>query len=139
MGIRNLSDFIQDAFTADWVVKDLQVCTQGDHGRKPINLVIDGLSLCHHLYEELTEGRCQDDLLFGGDSVSFAKYIRDFFTTLMKHNIKAFVIFDGADIELKKSKTQDKRRKQDTETVQKLLAGRIGKDKKASHKTLFNC
>ena len=36
-------------------------------GDRNHDLVIDGLSLCHHLYEELTEGRCQDDLLFGGD------------------------------------------------------------------------
>ena len=75
MGIESLSDFIKDAFTG-WVVQDLRVCTQGDHGCRPIDLVINGLSLCHHLYEELTEGRCQDDLLFGGDYVSFANYIR---------------------------------------------------------------
>jgi len=111
MGIHSLTNFIRENFTG-W--RRYEIPYRSD---KMLTLVIDGLSLCHSLYEEHEK---VNDILLGGDYVSFANYIRLFFDTLHDHNIKPFVMFDGIDIDFAKNETQDGRRKQDTETVEEL-------------------
>ena len=78
MGIRCLTTFVNERFT-QWKKGPI-------HGE----LIIDGCSL---YYEFL---RRYDKLItYGGDYISLAKDIENFLVTLMKCNIKPFLIFDG--------------------------------------------
>ena len=78
MGIRCLTTFVNERFTR-WKKGPI-------HGE----LIIDGCSLYYEFirrYGELT--------MYGGDYISLAKDIENFLVTLMKCNIKPFLIFDG--------------------------------------------
>ncbi|XP_065907333.1 protein asteroid homolog 1-like [Dysidea avara] len=106
MGIPRLTSFVQNEFNG-W----RRSVVQG-------KLVIDGFSLCHALFHEHL---AEHDYIFGGDYVSFAKYIETFFFTLKHNRIEPFVIFDGTDYDLKKRKTHEARRLHDAEVIMKLL------------------
>ena len=106
MGIPRLTSFVQKEFNG-WK-RDI---VRG-------KLIIYGFSFCHALFDEHL---INHSIVFGGDYVSFAKCIEKFITTLMQHKIEPFVIFDGTDFDLKKSKTHDSRRLQDAATVTNLL------------------
>ncbi|KAJ0181599.1 hypothetical protein K1T71_002321 [Dendrolimus kikuchii] len=81
MGVRGLTTYIhvnQDCFLQKFCLHD--TC-----------LVIDGHSLCAQLYRSLN---CFS--AFGGDYDRYASYTRNFFKSLRKCHITAYVIFDGS-------------------------------------------
>ena len=104
MGIRGLTGFIDDYFTG-W--KRIRITG---------NLIIDGYSVCHTMYHQLGV-----DSVHGGDYVSFARYIREFFKALINSNITPYVIFDGVDLDGKKKETHIERRTKDVCRVWKMF------------------
>lgn len=106
MGIPKLTSFVDKQFTG-WKKGPVQ----GE-------LIVDGFSLCHALF---AEHALEHNPVYGGDYISFAIYVKNFFNTLMRCKITPFVIFDGIDIDMKKRKTHDNRRRQQAESVVKLL------------------
>ena len=102
--VRGLSDFVQKR--CDWKLITLSG-----------NLVVDGYALCHELY------RPNDG--YGGDYVTFAKYVSKFLRCLKKNGIRPYVVFDGVDIDQAKKETHDKRRKQNAERAFSLFQGQL--------------
>lgn len=106
MGIRGLTGFIDDHFTG-W-----------KRTRITGNLIIDGYSVCHTMYHELGI-----DSAHGGDYVSFAICIKEFFKALISSDITPYVVFDGVDLDEKKKETHLERRTKDVCRVWKMLRG----------------
>lgn len=104
MGIRGLTGFIDDHFTG-W-----------KRTRITGNLIIDGYSVCHTLYHDLGI-----DSTHGGDYVTFALCIKEFFRALMNSNVTPYVVFDGVDLDEKKKETHFERRTKDVTRVWKML------------------
>ena len=76
MGIRSLTKFVNERFTG-W-------------RRGPVEgeLIIDGFSLCYEFMRD-------DSDIFGGNYMTLARDIGNFFETLIICRIKPFLIFDG--------------------------------------------
>ena len=106
MGIRGLTGFIDDHFTG-W-----------KRTRITGNLIIDGYSVCHTMYHELGI-----DSAHGGDYVSFANCIKEFFKALVNSNVTPYVVFDGVDLDEKKKETHLERRTKDVCRVWKMFRG----------------
>jgi len=106
MGIRGLTGFIDENFTG-W-----------KRTRITGNLIIDGYSVCHTMYHELGI-----DSVHGGDYVSFAIYIKEFFRALVNSNVAPYVVFDGVDLDEKKKETHLERRTKDVYRVWNMFHG----------------
>lgn len=106
MGIRGLTGFIDDHFVG-W-----------KRTRITGNLIIDGYSVCHTMYHDLGL-----DSEHGGDYVSFAICIKEFFKALITSDITPYVVFDGVDLDEKKKETHLERRTKDVCRVWKMLHG----------------
>lgn len=106
MGIRGLTGFIDNNFTG-W-----------KRTRITGNLIIDGYSVCHTMYHELGI-----DSVHGGDYVTFATCIKEFFKALINSNITPYVVFDGVDLDEKKKETHLERRTKDVCRVWKMFHG----------------
>lgn len=106
MGIRGLTGFIDNHFTG-W-----------KRTRITGNLVIDGYSVCHTMYHDLGI-----DSVHGGDYVSFAICIKEFFRALISSNVTPYVVFDGVDLDEKKKETHLERRTKDVLRVWQMLHG----------------
>ena len=57
-------------------------------------LIIDGHSLSYALFEEYSDG-VQNDEIYGGDYVSIARQIDNFFSSLLEAGINPLVVIDG--------------------------------------------
>ena len=106
MGIRGLTGFIDEHFTG-W-----------KRTRITGNLIIDGYSVCHTMYHDLGI-----DSVHGGDYVTFALCIKEFFRALIDSNITPYVVFDGVDLDGKKKETHLERRTKDVCRVWKMFHG----------------
>ena len=106
MGIRGLKTFVNEHFTA-WKT----VILRGE-------LIIDGYSLLHSLYNESRE-ECK----YGGDYVNFSRYVEQFLVTLKRCGINPFVVFDGIDSDGTKKITHAKRRLEGAFKARGLLTG----------------
>ncbi|XP_065896730.1 protein asteroid homolog 1-like [Dysidea avara] len=104
MGIRGLKTFVNEHFTA-WKT----VILRGE-------LIIDGYSLLHSLYNESREER-----QYGGDYVNFSRYVEQFLVTLKRCGINPFVVFDGIDSDGTKKITHAKRRLEGAYTARGIL------------------
>ena len=106
MGIRGLTGFIEENF-AGW-----------KRTRVTGNLIIDGYSVCHTMYHE--QGI---NSVYGGDYVTFANHIKEFFRALLSSGVTPYVVFDGIDLDEKKKETHLERRSKDISRVWKLMHG----------------
>ena len=79
MGIRCLTTFVNERFT-QWKKGPI-------HGGE---LIIDGCSIYSELISPYDE-----QIMYGGDYISLANDVKNFLVTLIKCNIKPFMIFDG--------------------------------------------
>ena len=102
MGIPKLTTFIDRHFSR-W--KREKICGK---------LVIDGKSLCYHLYSF--------DWRYGGQYPQFHECILEHFKALSMSGIEAIVVYDGVDYKQEKVKTTMKRRKEMIQSI-KLSAG----------------
>jgi len=109
MGIDTLTTFINDKFKS-WKGKAIVKQT----------LIIDGSAILNQLYDEIAQARRHNAIL-GADYFSFAKHIRYFFSTLKNREVRSLVVFEGIDVNLDKSATQDNRRKLDSEAVKETF------------------
>jgi len=106
MGIRGLTGYVEENF-AGW-----------RRTRLTGNLIIDGYSVCHTMYHEQAI-----DSVHGGDYVTFANHIREFFKALISSGVTPYVVFDGIDLDEKKKETHLERRSKDISRVWKMMRG----------------
>ena len=80
MGVYKLTTFVDNHFRG-WK-------------KSPVKgkLIIDGHSLSYAL---LNSGAAQGERIYGGDYVSFATQLNDFFDTLLKAEINPLMVLDG--------------------------------------------
>jgi len=107
MGIRGLKTFVNEHFTA-WKI----VILRGE-------LVVDGFSLLHSLYNEMRGEERQ----YGGDYVNFSRYVEEFLVTLKRCGVNPFVVFDGVDSDGTKKITHAKRRLEGAFNARSILTG----------------
>ncbi len=106
MGIRNLRSFIKENFQA-WQSK----MVRGD-------LVIDGSSLCYHLYFQDYKWE------LGGEYCEFYRTVQEYFEGLKSLEIQAYVVMDGIDFDDTKKACHLKRCKQ---KIERMIAIQSGK------------
>lgn len=94
MGVKGLKSFIEN--NKEIILKDYHL--------HDTYLVIDGNNLQFALY--FRSSQKSNDYIYGGDYVHYAALCRQFFTSLLKCNVKPIVIFDGGlDESMNKFKT----------------------------------
>ena len=116
MGIRCLTTFVKERFTR-WEKGPI-------HGE----LIIDGCSLYYEFIR-----RYDDELtMYGGDYISLGKDIENFLVTLVKCNIKPFLIFDGT-VDERKHDTLVTRTHEKLETAVAMTAERTSESGASSN------